>query len=57
MKDKEYWKRRNVITENVLNSVITIMGESLPSTQTPLTSLLNGWDEAMESLRIEYDDK
>lgn len=57
MKDKEYWKRRNAITENVLNSVITVIGTELPSTQTSLSSLILGWDDAMDRLQAELDDK
>lgn len=46
-RSKKYWQKRCIINENVLNSVIDIVGEALPSTHKPLTNLCEDWTEAL----------
>lgn len=54
---KTYWERRCWINEQVIDNLITIIGSSLPHTRSELTTLCDGWQNAIEGIVVEGEVK
>ena len=52
-KPDTYWENRCSINEQVLNHVITVIGNNLPAAQPQLELIIALWGEAIDDIEVE----
>ena len=53
-KPETYWEQRCFINEQILDDIVSVIGNSLPSTQQRLESICTEWDKAINKLEEVY---
>lgn len=48
-----YWEQRCSINEQILNHVITVIGNNLPASQPQLQDIIELWGEAIDDIEVE----
>jgi hypothetical protein len=54
---KDYWEKRAIITENVLNVTMSMLGNALPHVLVEIDSAREAWNKAIDELENEFPDK
>ena len=52
----DFWQKRCVLNENVLNAVMMLLSSRLPDLTPPLYEIVQSWDAAIEKLEAEYPE-